>query len=232
MVAADCDDGHACTLDSCVVGNVCDHTPLSERCAAGESCTIARGCISSCADDADCDDGDYCNGDERCLAERCAPGAARDCDDGNACTLDRCDSMLASCAYDLALGCDAGVSPTLDGGGPEPFDPTVHYAGDFLVAPTQSLTCPGRATYTIATVSFSVAAGTLTVVADSLTLTQTPAPTGPSFDVTFVDGACASYRLQGTFSDSDNFSGSWAATFGGTCTICSAMSAAVIGARR
>jgi hypothetical protein len=229
----DCDDGFECTLDSCVVGNVCNHTALSERCAAGESCSVTRGCIDSCSADADCDDGDFCNGAERCLAERCAPGAARDCDDGNACTVDSCDSALASCTYETAPGCDAGVPPPRDGGTmPMPFDPARDYAGTFLLAPAQNSTCPAGTSYTIAQVTFSTGGGMLTVMADILPLTQTPVPTGPSFDVSFAD-SCGNYRLQGTFSDSDNFSGTWDATFGGTgCTLCPAMTGrSVIGAR-
>src|SRR5262245_61622352 len=95
--AADCDDGHACTLDNCVVGSVCGYTPIDAMCntTAGERCVIGRGCVmgtpTECMGDGDCDDGLYCNGVERCLAMRCAPAAAPvNCNDGNDCTIDMC----------------------------------------------------------------------------------------------------------------------------------------------
>jgi hypothetical protein len=114
-----------------------------------------------------------------------------------------------------------------------PFDATRDYAGTFLLAPAQNSTCPGGTSYTIASVTLSTAADTLTVMADSLPLTQTPIPSGPTFDVAFAD-SCGNYRLQGTFSDSDNFTGTWNAMFGGPgCTLCTAMTGrSVIGARR
>jgi len=46
-----------------------------------------------CGDDADCDDGDVCNGMETCnvLTGECDPGMPLDCDDGVGCTVDSCD---------------------------------------------------------------------------------------------------------------------------------------------
>lgn len=52
----------------------------------------------TCADDLECDDGDACNGAERCVAMRCTDGTPVDCDDGIACTTDTCDSTDGSCA--------------------------------------------------------------------------------------------------------------------------------------
>jgi hypothetical protein len=231
--SAECDDGHECTLDSCVAGNVCEHAALSERCDTGEICSLARGCIAGCSTDADCDDGNFCNGVERCAAERCLPGLERDCDDGNECTVDTCDAALASCVYETAEGCDGGTTTRRDGGiGPMPFDPSRDYSGSFLLAPTQNSTC-GAATYVIASVDFAIGGGQLRISADRFVLTQSPAPTGAGFDVTVTDGSCAIYRLRGTFSDSNNFSGMWTAMFGGGgCSICPNQSASVIGARR
>ena len=50
-----------------------------------------------CEDDADCDDGAFCNGAESCVAGRCAAGAPPVCDDGIACTTDRCAEDRARC---------------------------------------------------------------------------------------------------------------------------------------
>ena len=71
-----CEDGFECTEDSCdELANICVHVPRHER----------------------CDDGDRCNGVERCAAaedgadERgCVHGMPIICDDGDACTEDYC----------------------------------------------------------------------------------------------------------------------------------------------
>jgi len=54
--------------------------------------------MPECAVDADCDDGAYCNGEERCLEGMCQPAEhGVDCDDGVACTVDSCDEGTDSC---------------------------------------------------------------------------------------------------------------------------------------
>jgi len=65
------DDGVSCTLDSCDEG-------------ADEAIHVAQ--------DADCDDGKFCNGEETCDAVLdCLPGAPPPLDDGEPCTADTCD---------------------------------------------------------------------------------------------------------------------------------------------
>jgi|GEM_PF-3186339 len=54
-----CDDGLACTVDTCVNG----------QCAHDAS---ACGCVS----DLECDDGDFCNGLESCVSNACVPGTS------------------------------------------------------------------------------------------------------------------------------------------------------------
>ncbi len=207
---ADCDDGHDCTVDTCAVGGRCRHTPLDERCGAGERCTAERGCTQGCVDSSDCDDGRFCNGAEQCLSGMCVPArSAPDCDDGNACTTDVCDDAIGGCRYETAPGSDAGVAPT-DAGAPTAFDPDLHYDGTFLVAPSPSLGCP-PSSYSFGEVSFTVAGDALRVTADRFVLTQSPRPTGPTFDVQGTDGDCTTVRLSGTFDNSDQFSGTWMA---------------------
>ena len=66
-----CDDGIDCTVDPCMVmeGWTCDNAP----------------------DDAQCDDGVFCNGKEVCVPRRgCAPGPVVTCQDGDPCTIDTC----------------------------------------------------------------------------------------------------------------------------------------------
>lgn len=83
-----------------------------------------------CEGEADCDDGVFCNGVERCVTRACeapltvaCPDAIHgcdedraacldcnlgtDCDDEDACTLDRCDA--GSCVH---AGCPSGTSCT------------------------------------------------------------------------------------------------------------------------
>jgi hypothetical protein len=98
-----CDDGNACTSDSCNALLGCQNDPL--------------------ADGASCSDGDACNGAETCQAGSCSAGTPPNCDDGNPCTADSCDPVLGcenppvtdgtACAdADLCNGdetCQAGV---------------------------------------------------------------------------------------------------------------------------
>lgn len=46
--------------------------------------------VPACATNADCADGDPCNGAETCAAGHCQPGAPVDCGDADACTTDLC----------------------------------------------------------------------------------------------------------------------------------------------
>jgi hypothetical protein len=74
FVDGDCDDSVACTDDACVGGN-CVNAP----------------------NDANCDDGLFCNGVETCdLVLDCQSGSDP-CDDGVACTDDACDEPGGSC---------------------------------------------------------------------------------------------------------------------------------------
>lgn len=61
----------------------------------------------SCSVDADCDDGQYCNGVETCdtgLGE-CQAGVAVNCDDGNPDTADTCNEVTDSCDH-VDISCD------------------------------------------------------------------------------------------------------------------------------
>jgi hypothetical protein len=78
--------------------------------------------------DAECDDGDLCNGKEICVKGRCVPGAPLQCDDGNACTVgDVCQAGACQpgpgtldCAakgpcFEPVCSPDAGCVPLPDG---------------------------------------------------------------------------------------------------------------------
>ncbi|NMC71006.1 MAG: hypothetical protein GYA57_13210 [Myxococcales bacterium] len=91
----DCDDGIACTVDSCD--------------PATSTCVFAP-------DDAACDDGDACNGVEVCAAGvGCESGVPVDCDDRVACTTDTCDPADGSCDHVADdSSCDDGIACTAD----------------------------------------------------------------------------------------------------------------------
>jgi hypothetical protein len=74
-----CDDMIACTYDSCDKNfGRCLNVP----------------------DDAQCSNGIYCDGKERCVpGQGCRPGAVVGCSDGNPCDIARCVEASKSCAY-------------------------------------------------------------------------------------------------------------------------------------
>src|SRR5262249_15416605 len=67
-----CDDGNACTDDSCNPGTGCEH----------HNNTLP------------CDDGNVCTTSDVCSYGRCQGSAPASCDDGNSCTADSCDPQL------------------------------------------------------------------------------------------------------------------------------------------
>ncbi|MDP3275474.1 MAG: hypothetical protein Q8Q09_09790 [Deltaproteobacteria bacterium] len=127
----DCDDGIACTEETCVFGGVCERTTNDALCPMGQRCFAGRGCASgnSCTRNEDCDDrvactrdvcgvGGVCQNvrdDSRCInGERCSLtlgcvvpgrcGVAADCDDGLFCNgTERCTSGM--CASGTAPNC-------------------------------------------------------------------------------------------------------------------------------
>jgi len=88
---ADCDDGLFCTgIERCVAGECEEGYPpcpgLDDVC--GPECREELdACVSFCTDDAQCDDGVFCNGAETCYYCRCAPGCppCDDCDEESGC---------------------------------------------------------------------------------------------------------------------------------------------------
>jgi hypothetical protein len=74
-----CDDGVACTFDSC--------DPATHRCA-------------NVPDDTQCQDGLYCDGHEICVPfHGCESGPVVTCDDTDPCTIDACVESSQSCAH-------------------------------------------------------------------------------------------------------------------------------------
>ncbi len=73
------------------------------ECSPGTLC-IDSECVGrpsggrSCASDAECDDGSFCNGREACVGGRCRETAEpTTCDDGVACTVESCSREQNAC---------------------------------------------------------------------------------------------------------------------------------------
>ncbi|MGB2985870.1 MAG: agmatine deiminase family protein, partial [Phycisphaerae bacterium] len=101
-VPADCDDGLYCNgVEDCVGGNCVPGTAVD--CNDGvactdDSCNEGTDSCDNVANDANCDNGLYCDGAETCdLDYDCQPGTAIDCDDSVDCTDDSCNEGTDSC---------------------------------------------------------------------------------------------------------------------------------------
>jgi hypothetical protein len=77
VIAADCDDAVACTVDGCI-DQRCTHTPVSSVCE-GECDPVAGCTLRACTTPAECDDGNACDGVETCTGSRCAIGVQEAC---------------------------------------------------------------------------------------------------------------------------------------------------------
>jgi hypothetical protein len=96
-----CNDGNACTLDSCNAQTGCAYSTIG-------------GC-RPCANNAACGDGDLCNGVETCVVGRCRTASPLDCDDVDPCTNDSC-AAATGCVHELqdtCYSCDLRAQATL-----------------------------------------------------------------------------------------------------------------------
>lgn len=120
--ATQCDDGNACTKDSCVA-NFCVWTPLScsgpnKVCHRWATCDPQLGCFEEpVADKTTCNDNLYCTVNDECTAGKC-DGAPRDCTSGAAvCQVASCNDATDKCVYTNAptgTACDDGDACTQD----------------------------------------------------------------------------------------------------------------------
>ncbi|MBW2699752.1 MAG: hypothetical protein JRF33_02945 [Deltaproteobacteria bacterium] len=79
-----------------------------------EAAVIRVRVLRACAQDAECDDHNVCNGLETCEDGVCQAGTPPDCDDHNPCTLDGCDPD-SGCRYtDNIDPCDDGDPCTMN----------------------------------------------------------------------------------------------------------------------
>ncbi len=119
--APNCDDGVACTDDSCdEVGDVCVNSANNGNCDDLVGCTVdVCDAILGCGhtpDDSLCDNSLYCDGTETCDAlTDCQPGTPPNCDDSVACTTDACDETNDICTHlPVDAACSDGVTCTVD----------------------------------------------------------------------------------------------------------------------
>ena len=124
---APCDDGNGCTGPDFCQGEVCSPGP-AKLCNDGNACTLdsCNAVIGQCQSTAmpvgmPCEDGTACTQGDVCQAGVCT-GKAISCDDKNPCTGDSC-APLAGCQYVPVDGaaCDDGLActtgETCSGGG-------------------------------------------------------------------------------------------------------------------
>jgi hypothetical protein len=107
-------DAVPCTVDACnETTNQCEHTPTNGLCPMGQFCVVAAGGCSAappCQMNADCDDGNVCNGVETCNVV-CQPGTPVTCEDNVACTEDTCNPVTGACSHTPFPGfCDDGLA--------------------------------------------------------------------------------------------------------------------------
>jgi|GEM_PF-1743923 len=104
---AKCDDGNKCTTgDVCKAGKCAPGKP--QLCDDGKACTKdscdpKQGCLATNADGAPCSDDNKCL-KGKCAAGTCKLGSGKGCDDNNPCTVDTCAAGGAS-GSDANGGC-------------------------------------------------------------------------------------------------------------------------------
>ena len=128
--ARNCDDGIACTIDTCDETGGCVHTPDPDcECETDDECTLVDPClVGTCGDDNRCTSAPAANGTacvptDPCVPEAlchdgvCEDGAYDNCDDGNVCTIDFCDPVLG-CIHAPDGTCECGEDADCDDDNP------------------------------------------------------------------------------------------------------------------
>lgn len=113
---AACNDGDPCTADDCL-NLACTHTRMPDGavCGSGSVC-IAGSCrVPQCTSNADCADGDVCDGLETCSGFSCVPGAQLACAAPGPCQQAGCSAGSGCFVSNLPDGtrCDDGNADTV-----------------------------------------------------------------------------------------------------------------------
>jgi hypothetical protein len=113
---ANCDDDSKCTSsDGCVDGSCVGKTI---GCDDGNACTIdsckaTKGCVNE-QGQSPCDDGSACTVGDLCHNGACSAGKPKPCVDGNPCTASDCDGTTGKCKFSkLTAACDDGNACTI-----------------------------------------------------------------------------------------------------------------------
>lgn len=112
---AECDDGLFCNgVETCVAESCVAGVPVNCDDGVGctdDSCNESTDTCDNAANDANCDNGLFCDGSETCdVALDCQSGGAVDCDDGVGCTIDACNEATDTCDNTPDDGaCDDGL---------------------------------------------------------------------------------------------------------------------------
>jgi hypothetical protein len=138
VLSEDCPNsglGYCCVAHQCYPG-VC---PADAGADAGAPDASPDAACKACTSNDECQDGNWCDGVERCVALCCAPALTTPCDSNSACVVDTCDEATETCTHTpvagmdvdgdghLAFGCVGGDDcddddPTIYTGHPEVFD--------------------------------------------------------------------------------------------------------------
>jgi hypothetical protein len=218
---AECNDSVPCTEDVCNASATCEHIPVDSECdeAAGERCT-PTGCFAamSCTTEEECQDGNFCNGRERCIPELgCMPATMTPrCDDMDACTVDTCEPATG-CVYT----CDSSRPMCMCMGG-------IDCVGRFALSENLYNACipdaegNNQVDYDFMVVDIAIVAGQTIVTpvapgrAHFGTLSDATASCPSVTAIATVPGGTTErYTLNVTFSDSDHFEGTFMANLGG-----------------
>lgn len=119
LCPSSCDDGNACSVDTCNPATGCIHADSTgPACDDGDACSTGDACqAGKCVGQpVSCDDGKPCTSDSCETAAGCvyvAESVGAPCDDGNPCsTNDNC--LTGSCVGDVLKACDDGKTCTID----------------------------------------------------------------------------------------------------------------------
>ncbi|MGB1015135.1 MAG: hypothetical protein ACPG4T_13455, partial [Nannocystaceae bacterium] len=111
------------------------------------------------------------------------------------------------------------------------------YDGKFSVTPPPTKFCAfGLVDFVLDEVTFATQGNELLIIGPPSTLIQSPPPDGADFDAQVIlPGGCTeTYRLEGSFSDLDNFTATFTAEYEGQgmmCADCTTETWQVVGAR-
>jgi Putative metal-binding motif len=183
VYACDADEDCAATPGACCAAHAC--TPCAPPDAGSDAGPDGgdggdggtSGC-KPCGDNADCDDGLYCDGQEQCAGGCCQPALDTPCDSHSACIQDGCDEATRACSHTVLAATDADGDghlavacggddcddgdPTVYAGHPEVYDGKDNDCNGFVddwVAEPKGLTSPPLVTAPLDACQFAVPVG-------------------------------------------------------------------------